>query len=117
MGSNVLAQHLLIQLLKPTLIEAGLGADKDLSRIIFTNPQELHLSSVHMDGIWDPSDEASLQYNHHKRCLRAQVAIHHEAMIEADELQSQGILVTLVPPVVGDKDDQREYDLITEGDV
>lgn len=105
MGINVLAQHLLVQLLKPALFKANSNPNGDNSRIIFTTPQNIHLDPSQLHGMhsdhleWDPTDEASQQYGHHKRCIRSRLAFFHEAMIEADLLSGKGVIVGFVPPV------------------
>lgn len=103
MGINVLAQHLLVRLLKPALLKTASISQEETSRIIFTTPQKIHLDpselSHHSDKPWDPNDEASLQYSHHKKCIRSRLAFYHEAMIEAEKFSGSGVVVTLVPPV------------------
>jgi retinol dehydrogenase-12 len=93
-GTNVLGHHLLIKLLKPTLVETASHSEPDTVRIILTS------SSAHfffppkkMIKNWDLSDEAAKQYKPDALYGRSKLGNIHQAYILSKELDSKGIIV------------------------
>jgi retinol dehydrogenase-12 len=97
-GTNVLGHHLLVKLLKPTLIETASQSESDTVRIIFTSSFAHYLIPNKMIKNWDLSDEAAKLYNPDALYGRSKMGNIHQASVLAKELDSKGIIVASCHP-------------------
>jgi hypothetical protein len=96
-GTNVLGHQLLVQALKPAILEAASHAEKDSVRVIFlSSSAHFILANKKLIEQWDLTNEATKTFSPQEMYGRSKLANIHQAHKFADEWSSKGVICASV---------------------